>query len=143
MCRYRIISLLPSVLGFLVRWIFLFYYFFLKSNILENLDYRLSLDDVTMAAGKHKANEKSNVMLLSYGLMKQMHDEPSERRRQASGEKPLPLADPPSLSLFLSLPLWRAVFLESARFYQTQFKILTEEPGSRVFFWATATLCKR
>lgn len=74
-----------------------------------------------------------SLTLLCYGLMKQTHDEPpSEQRRQACGEKPHPphCPTPP----FLSLSLWRAVFLEPARFYQTQFKIFTEEPGeSRLF----------
>lgn len=42
-----------------------------------------------------------SLTLLSYGLMKQMHDEPSEQRRQGSGEKPAP----PPLSLSLSLSL--------------------------------------
>lgn len=49
--------------------------------------------------------------LSSHGLMKQMHEESSEQRRQASGEKPVPLQNPHlSLSLFLSPSLEGCIF---------------------------------
>lgn len=56
------------------------------------------------------------------GVMRQMHVKYSEQRRQGSGDEPA-ISLSCTLPHTLSISLWRAVFLESAHFYQSWLKI--------------------
>lgn len=57
------------------------------------------------------------------GVMRQMHVKYSEQRRQGSGDEPATLSLSCTLPYTLSISLWRAVFLESAHFYESWLKI--------------------